>query len=118
MGHMGFGPGGKADLIGAAATYLGLTQAQLQTQLQAGKSLADIATATSGKTVAGLEDAIVAAETKAVNADTNLTAAEKTQILANLKTMVDAMVNRTPGAGPMGGMHGRIMGGGMRSMWR
>ncbi|MGZ4351942.1 MAG: hypothetical protein ACXVZ4_00230 [Gaiellaceae bacterium] len=114
-GHMGFA---GIDMLATAATYLGVTEAQLQTQLQAGKSLADVAKATSGKSVSGLEDALVAAATKTVNANTNLTAAEKTQILANLKTMVDAMVTRTPGAGPMGDMHGRMMGGGMRAMWR
>lgn len=118
-GHMGFGVGG-VDMMATAATYLGITEAQLQTQLQAGKSLADVAKATSGKTVAGLEDALVAAATKGVNANTNLTADQKAQIVANLKTMVDAMVTRTPGAGPMGDHMdgGRMMGGGMRSMWR
>ncbi|HSP72538.1 MAG TPA: hypothetical protein VLN26_09225 [Gaiellaceae bacterium] len=118
-GHMGFGVGG-VDMMATAATYLGLTEAQLQAQLQAGKSLADVAKATSGKSVAGLEDALVAAATKAVNASTNLTSDQKAQIVANLKTMIDAMVTRTPGAGPMG-QHmdgGRMMGGGMRSMWR
>ena len=118
-GHMGFGVGG-VDMMATAATYLGLTEAQLQTQLQAGKSLADVAKATSGKSVSGLEDALVAAATKAVNANTNLTSDQKAQIVANLKTMIDAMVTRTPGAGPMG-QHmdgGRMMGGGMRSMWR
>lgn len=116
-GHMGFG---GVDMMATAATYLGITEAQLQTQLRSGKSLADVATATSGKTVAGLEDAIVAAATKAVNANTNLTADQKAQIIANLKTMVDAMVTRTPGAGPLGDHMngGRMMGGGMRSMWR
>ncbi len=121
---MGFGFGGHMggfagiDMLATAATYLGVTEAQLQTQLQAGKSLADVAKATSGKSVSGLEDALVAAATKAVNANTNLTADQKTQILADLKARIDDMVTRTPGAGPMGRMHDRLMGGGMRTMWR
>jgi len=115
FGHMGVG---GVDMMASAATYLGITEAQLQTQLQAGKSLADVAKATSGKSVSGLEDALVAAATKAVNANTNLTADQKTQILADLKARIDDMVTRTPGAGPMGRMHDRMMGGGMRTMWR
>jgi hypothetical protein len=66
----GGGPGfGKHMLHGgdefeAAATYLGLTPAELKTQLQSGKTLAQIADATSGKSAAGLIDALVAAEQK------------------------------------------------------
>src|SRR6478672_8609695 len=48
--HGGGGPGSAA-----IATYLGLTAAELRTQLESGKTLADIAKAQS-KTVAGLED--------------------------------------------------------------
>src|SRR5436305_15007889 len=50
----GPGPGGQA-----IADYLGLTSADLRTQLEAGKTLADVATA-QGKSVSGLADAIVA----------------------------------------------------------
>jgi hypothetical protein len=115
FGHMGFA---RMDVLATAASYLGLTEAQLQTQLQSGKSLADIAKATSGKTVAGLEDALVAAATKAIDANTNLTADQKAQLIARVKTMVDALVNRTPGTmghrGRMGFglMQGGMMGGG------
>lgn len=113
MGGPGFGhgPGGGMDVMDAAATYLGLTQAQLMTQLASGKSLADVAKATSGKSVSGLEDAILAQITKDVNANTKLTADQKTQILADAKTKVDAMVNAAPGADRHGGMH---MQGGFR----
>ena len=54
-GHFGL------DLLGAAATYLGTTPSALLTQLQPGKTLAQIANATSGKSVSGLIDALVAA---------------------------------------------------------
>ena len=90
--------------------YLGLTAAQLRTQLEAGKTLADIAKA-QGKTVAGLEDAIVAAATKKLDAAVaagKLTAAQEATMLADLKSHVDDMVNRTgPPAGGHGGPGGR-----------
>ena len=84
--------------------YLGITAAQLRTQLEAGKSLADVAKA-QGKTVAGLEDAIVAAATKKLDAAVaagKLTAAQKATMLADLKSNVDDIVNRTgpPPRGP------------------
>ena len=53
---------GKAAIRGAvkaAATYLGLTTEQIRTQLQSGKSLAEIAAA-QGKSVDDLKAAIVA----------------------------------------------------------
>jgi hypothetical protein len=46
----------------AAADYLGLTPAQLRGQLQSGKTLAQLAEATPGKSKAGLIDALVAAK--------------------------------------------------------
>jgi ABC-type microcin C transport system duplicated ATPase subunit YejF len=46
----------------AAAAYLGVTAAQLQSDLQSGKTLAQVGAATSGKTTAGLVAALVAAE--------------------------------------------------------
>jgi hypothetical protein len=54
--------GGPADELAAAASYLGTTVADLQTQLAAGKTLAQIASATSGKSTDGLIAALVAAE--------------------------------------------------------
>jgi len=114
------GPGGHGRGHGpfdpaAIADYLGLTQAQLRTQLEAGKSLAAIATA-QGKTVAGLKDAIVAAATKKLDAAVaagKVTAAQKTSALANLTADLGEVVNRTGpplrGAGGKGG-HGMLGG--------
>jgi len=100
----GPGPGAKA-----IADYLGLTAAELRTQLQSGKTLAQIATA-EGKTVGGLEDAIVAAAKTRLDADVadgKLTAAQAATFLANLKEHVTDMVNRTgPPAGGPGGPSG------------
>ena len=59
------GPKG-ADLITAAATYIGISAADLRTQLASGKSLADIATA-NGKTRDGLIAALVAAEQQSIS---------------------------------------------------
>ena len=52
----GFRGGG----LSAVSTYLGLSTQQLFTQLQSGKTLAQIANATSGKSAAGLIAALVA----------------------------------------------------------
>jgi hypothetical protein len=99
-GHRGGGVG-RPDLLGAAGTYLGLTAAQLRADLQAGKSLADVATA-HGKTVAGLEGALVAAAKQAIESNANLTAAQKTAIEQQLQARIDALVTRTrPDGGAM-----------------
>jgi len=61
MGPGGHGPGhDHSDGIQVAATYLGISLDSLRTQLQAGKTLAQIANATSGKSASGLIDALVA----------------------------------------------------------
>src|SRR5215208_7776707 len=67
FGHHG-GPGGHGfGHLAAAATYLGLSETELQTQLAGGKTLADVAEA-QGKTVDGLVAALVADDTKEVDA--------------------------------------------------
>ncbi|MGZ4199788.1 MAG: hypothetical protein ACXVP1_06330, partial [Thermoleophilia bacterium] len=119
-GPGGFGPRGGPGLAGphfggqqlaAAATYLGLSESDLRTKLQAGDSLADVAKAQS-KDVAGLQDAIVAAQKadldKAVAAK-KLTQSQADDILANLKSHIDNVANGTlrfrgpDGFGPRGG---------------
>lgn len=50
---------GRHGHLGTAAEYLGLTETELFTELEAGKSLADIA-AEQGKTTEGLVDALLA----------------------------------------------------------
>ena len=50
--HRGFGHFGFFGKLDAAADYLGLTEAQLRTELQSGKSLAQIAEAHGGTVVA------------------------------------------------------------------
>ncbi|MGE5291764.1 MAG: hypothetical protein ACM3ML_32120 [Micromonosporaceae bacterium] len=89
---------GQQTVLAAAARYLGLTQTELRTQLQAGKSFADVAKA-QGKSVSGLKDAILAAVTSRVNANTRLTAEQKETILAQVKSNLDTIVNATHPAG-------------------
>lgn len=107
-GHRGGGHHGVG--LATAATYLGTTQAELRTSLQSGKSLADVAQATSGKSVDGLVAAIVAAEKKQLAtavADGKVTAAQQTEILANLEARVTDMVNGVrPTEGRGGFRHG------------
>jgi hypothetical protein len=98
------GPGGPASA--AIADYLGLTAAQLRTDLQNGQTPAQVATA-QGKTVAGLEAAIVADAKSHLDqavADGKLTSAQEATMLANLQSHVDDMVNSTgpPAGGPRG----------------
>ena len=92
----------------AAATYLGLTGAQLRTQLMSGKSLADIAKA-QGKSVDGLEQAMVAsiqAKLDEAIKDGKLTSAQRDQALAKIKASIDDLVNGRLPAKPPGAYRG------------
>jgi len=117
--HLGNGPG-----LDAAASFLGVTEGKLRTELQSGKTLAEVAKA-EGKTVVGLVDALVTAATKRLDqavADGRLTKAQRDEIVASLEERTTAMVNgerpafreqRGPGFG-MG--RGRGFGGGPSSL--
>jgi len=59
------GPGEKGSLFTAAATYIGITEAQLRTELGTDKSLADVAVA-HGKTRDGLIQALTAAQQQSI----------------------------------------------------
>jgi hypothetical protein len=90
---------GRFGFVGGvqgAASYLGLTNAQLFQQLSSGKSLADIATA-KGKSVSGLEQAMTAASKaqldKAV-ANKLLTAAQEKKLLSGLSSRIANEVNQ------------------------
>jgi hypothetical protein len=78
-------------VLRTSAAYLGLTPAQLREQLEAGKSLAAVAAA-RGKSVGGLEDAIVAAAGKRIDAS-KLTAARKAALTADVRAHVGTFVN-------------------------
>lgn len=117
-GMQGYGAGAHACLT-AAASYLGLSDADLQAQLRAGKTLAQVA-ADKGKSVDGLKQAMLAAAKSNLDANTTLTAEQKAARLEQMKTWLDTMVNQVhaPGTGPGVGMGGGHMGGGMRGAGR
>ena len=105
-GHHGHGH--FADL-GTAASYLGLTDAELKTSLSDGSTLAEIAKV-KGKSVDGLKGALVTAA-KADLAqgvkDGRLTEAQQSEILADLPDRIEDLVNgelgtRRAGHGPHG----------------
>jgi hypothetical protein len=112
-GHgFGHGPDGGGDDLAVAATYLGTTGANLMTQLEAGKTLAQVASATSGKSTGGLIAALVAAEKTEIAGyvtSGKLTQAEADRITATLTQLFTDFVNGTrPAGGPPGpgGPHG------------
>lgn len=91
--------------LGAAATYLGVSESDLQSQLEDGKTLADVAKA-KGKTTDGLVGALVADEKKELDqavSDGRLTQAQADDMLAGAKERFTAMVN---GERPEGGSGG------------
>jgi hypothetical protein len=98
-----FGPrGGPHEHFGeldAAASYLGLTEAALETQLESGKSLAQVAK-DRGKSVDGLIQALVDQATKKLDAAVaarRLTKAQEQQILSGLKQRITDFVNGVRG---------------------
>jgi hypothetical protein len=100
----GFGPGhgGGPGMHGfghltAAAAYLGMTEAELRTQLAGGKTLADVAKA-KGKSVDGLVSALVTDEKKELDAAVKagrITQSQADAILANAKQRLTDAVNGT-----------------------
>jgi hypothetical protein len=80
--------------VKAIADYLGLSEAQLRSQLESGKSLADVARA-QRKPVSGLEQTILAAVTTQVNAITGLTAPQKAAVISRVKSHLGEIVNMT-----------------------
>jgi len=100
----GRGHGGPVKSLASVATVLKMTEAELKTQLDAGKSLADVAKA-QGVNVQSVIDVIVA-EVKAHIADEvksgEITQAEADAKLADVTTKVTEMVNSVR-PGDMGG---------------
>jgi DNA-binding phage protein len=99
------GPGGPRVFINdeaAAATYLGMTEADLRAKQQAGQTLAQIAVA-AGKTRDGLIAAMVAdgnAKIESALAAGTITAAQATEKKASLTAHVTAEVDQVRPAGP------------------
>jgi len=103
---------GAAGALHAAAAYLGLSDAQLLRDLRSGQSAAQIANS-RGKSVSGLEQAIITAEqaelARLVSAGL-LTSAQEQRVLSRLPAKVDRLVNKKglgrmpPSAGGPGGL--------------
>jgi hypothetical protein len=72
--------------LAAAAGYLGVSSPQLKSELQSGKSLAQVASSTGGKSKAGLVDTLVASERARLSA-----------ALGSVRERVERQVDRTGG---------------------
>jgi hypothetical protein len=89
--------GTRGGLLKAAATYLSVTKAQLATELRAGKSLAQVATA-KNKSVDGLKQALLAALKQKVDAAAaagRLDAAHAQKLLERAPARIERLVQRT-----------------------
>jgi hypothetical protein len=90
----------RAAEVQVAAGYLGLTETQLRDQLRSGRSLAQIAAATGGRSARGLVEALVSARAAQLGAEVKakkLSAATERTRLARLRRRLTAELERTPG---------------------
>ena len=110
----GLGPGGRGSAA-VVLQYLGISPATLRSDRRSGKSLAEIASSTPGKSVEGLKAALLAAErvrlARAV-ADGSLTSAQEQQRLALIASRIDKRVQQT-GAPQHAGRSGKGQGLGL-----
>ncbi len=86
------------NLTQSAAAYLGLSQQDLLTQLKSGKSLADVANATPGKSRDGLVAALATAANTNIDAAVlsgKLTADQAMQLRQKIATQIATIVDRT-----------------------
>jgi hypothetical protein len=118
-GHGRLEPGGaRHSLLPTAATYLGLTDAQLLGDLEGGKSLAQVATA-QHKSVSGLEQVLVTAARSRLDrmvASGLITKAQEQRKLSRLHSRIGRLVNHArmargpepdrPGPAPSAGAPG------------
>jgi hypothetical protein len=111
-GFFGGRLGGPLELP-AAASYLGLTSAQLFQQLESGKSLAQIATS-KGKTASGLEQAMtnsIKTRLDKLVANKMMTAAQEKTVLSRLSAKLATVINQK-GLVPFKAPNFRFPGGG------
>lgn len=103
-GHRDFGHFGFFGRLDAAAGYLGLTEAQLHSELESGKTLAQIAKE-HGKSADGVVNALVDAAKQKLDAAVKagrLTQAQADQMLNDLRSRVMDLVNGRLPAPPDG----------------
>ena len=87
---------GRRDRLSVAASYLGIGVESLFEQLRSGKSLAEIADATSGKSASGLIDALVddaQAGLAAAVKDGRITQDQANAMTADLRARITDLVN-------------------------
>jgi hypothetical protein len=103
FGHR-FGRGGLGG-HGVAAHYLGISVATLRSDLESGKSLAQIASLAPGKSVEGLKAAIVSAEKTRLDqavSSGSITSQQEQERLGRLSSRIEALLQRTGAGGPSG----------------
>jgi hypothetical protein len=86
------------DLVASAGTYLGMTSDQLMTELKGGKSLADVAAATPGKSRDGLVAALTTAADQKIDAAAKagtLTSQQAAMAKSKVATEIATLVDRT-----------------------
>ena len=115
---------GMYSQMTAAARYLGMSRTELAEQMHANRPLGEIARA-QGKTVAGLEKAMVAGMRVSLATDPSLTAKDRAAILARMQRHLDAMATGHMAGGRdmddigsemMGGSGNDMMGGAGKDM--
>ena len=103
--HDSPGHGGPGHDLAAASTYLGVSEATVRSELDGGKTLAQIATA-NGKTVDGLVTALAAAEKSELDAAVTsgkITQTQEAAMLVNSKQHITDEVNGKRPSGPFPG---------------
>lgn len=105
------GPGGhRGAKLEGAATYLGLTEAQLRAELESGKTLAEVAK-DQGRSVDGLKATLKAEIEKQLDAAVEAGRLTQMQAEEKLSRMSDRLDDIVNGAAHAGGHHGRGWGG-------
>ncbi len=122
LGKLGVGPLGHSRFgfanLDAAASYLGLSESELRSQLESGKTLAQVAR-DRGKSVDGLVDALVKSAKEQLDAAVaagKLEKSDEVSILKDLESRLEELVNGTiPGGFPFRGFrnfrHGPLLRG-------
>jgi hypothetical protein len=104
----GHGPRGRGEAARAArpteaqaaAAYLGLSREQLRKQLQSGRTLAQIADASGGRSATGLVEALLRARVAKLEAAVRakrLSVADERRRVARLRIRLEAQLERSPG---------------------
>jgi hypothetical protein len=96
----------RTPALAAAARYLGISHARLRSELRSGRTLAQIAAATPGRSTGGLIDAIVAqrrARIEAAASAGRISRSREASSLAGLRRRVTAAVERSPSASERAG---------------